>query len=70
MTEHEAKQAAYAAKRAARFSADAKYPTVEYRVFLADGREFIERVIGLSQIAAYWPDAIKIERVDACGGFW
>jgi hypothetical protein len=39
-------------------------------VFLPDGSEKIERVIGLSQIAAYWPDAIKIERVDACGGFY
>ena len=68
MSEHEAKQAAYAAKRAT--VTRAKYPTVEYRVTLPDGSEKIERVIGLSQIAAYWPDAIKVERIDACGGFW
>jgi hypothetical protein len=31
----------------------------------------IERVIGLSMVAAYYPDAWKVERVDATtGGFW
>jgi hypothetical protein len=44
---------------------------IEYRVFLPDGREVIERVIGLSMVAAYYPDAWKVERVDATtGGFW
>jgi len=68
VTDHVRKQREYEAKRLK--VAGAQYQTVEYRVFLPDGTEKIERAIGLSQIAAYWPDAIKIERVDACGGFY
>jgi hypothetical protein len=67
VSEHEAKQAAYAAKRP---KLAEQYPTIEYRVFLPDGREFIERAIGMSVIVAHYPEAIKIERVDAMGGFW
>ena len=67
MTDEE-KQANYAAK-CARTGISA-VPMIDYRVTLPDGAEKIERVIGLSQIAAYWPEAIKIERVDACGGFY
>ncbi len=48
----------------------ADVPLIEYRIYLPDGREVIERVIGLSMVAAYHPDAIRVERVDACGGFY
>jgi hypothetical protein len=68
MTDHDAKQAAYAANRPK--IANPKYPTREYRVTLPDGSEKIERVIGLSQIAAYYPDAIRVELVEEVGGFW
>jgi hypothetical protein len=65
-----AKQSAYEAKRRAATGLKA-VPMIEYRVFLPDGREVIERVIGLSMVAAYYPDAWKVERVDATtGGFW
>jgi hypothetical protein len=67
MSEHERKQAAYAAKRP---KLAEQYPTIEYRVFLPDGREFIERAIGLSVIVAHYPQAWRVERVDAAGGFW
>jgi len=65
---NEEKQAVYAAKRAR--TGMSAVPMIDYRVTLPDGTEKIERVIGLSQIAAYWPQAIKIERVNACGGFY
>jgi len=67
MTDEE-KQANYAAKRAR--TGMSAVAMIDYRVTLPDGSEMIERVIGLSQIAAYWPEAIKIERVNACGGFY
>ncbi len=67
MSEHEAKQAAYAAKRP---KLAEQYPTIEYRVFLPDGREFIERAIGLSVIVAHYPQAWRVERVDMSGGFY
>jgi hypothetical protein len=63
------KQRTYAAKRAA-VTGRTDVPLVEFRVYFADGREIIERVIGWSMVAAYHPDAIRIERVDACGGFY
>jgi hypothetical protein len=68
VSDHEEKQRRYAAKRPK--LAEPKYSTREYRVTLPDGSERIERVIGLSQIAAYWPDAIRVELVEAVGGFW
>ena len=46
------------------------HPTIEYRVTLPDGRELTERVIGLSQIAALYPQAVRVERVSAGGGFY
>jgi hypothetical protein len=68
MTDHIAKQRAYEAKRLR--LADAKYPTIEYRVYLPGGVEKIERAIGLSQVVAHYPEAWRVERVDAAGGFW
>lgn len=62
------KQASYEAKRRA-VTGIAAVPTVEFRVVMRDGTEKIERVIGLSQVAAYWPDAVQITRCD-WGGFW
>lgn len=62
------KQAAYEAKRRHVTRAQAA-ATVEYRVTFRDGREITERVIGLSEIAAYHPDAVRIERMD-WGGFY
>ena len=67
MTDHEAKQAAYAAKRP---KLAEQYPTIEYRVFMPDGREFIERAIGMSVIVAHYPQAWRVERVDMSGGFY
>jgi hypothetical protein len=69
MSDHEAKQAAYAAKRP---KLAEQYPTIEYRVMFRDGSDRIERVIGMSQIAAYWPDAVQVTRLDwdGAGGFW
>ncbi len=69
MSDSKAKQDAYAAKRAA-VTGRTDVPLVEYRIYLPDGREVIERVIGLSMVAAYHPDAWKVERVDRAGGFW
>ena len=69
MSDSKAKQDAYAARRAA-VTGRTDVPLIEYRIYLPDGREIIERVIGLSMVAAYHPDAIRIERVDACGGFY
>lgn len=68
VTDHEQKQAAYAAKRkhATRLE---QVPMVDYRVQFRDGREVIERVIGLSEVAAYHPDAVQITRCD-WGGFY
>jgi hypothetical protein len=62
----EQKQAKYAASRPKLVEA---YPTIEYRVTMRDGTEKIERVIGLSQIAAYYPDAVQVTRTD-WGGFY
>jgi hypothetical protein len=67
MTDHQAKQAAYAAKRP---KLAEQYPTIEYRVFMPDGREFIERAIGMSVIVAHYPQAWRVERVDMSGGFY
>lgn len=63
-------QAAYARKRQTHTGAR----TMElrtYRVVLADGREVVERCIGLSQVAALYPDARVVERVgETKGAFW
>lgn len=67
MTDDLAKQRAYEAKRP-KVGAE-RYPTTEFRVVTRDGRERIERAIGLSQIEAHWPDWVRIERVD-WGGFF
>lgn len=68
MTDAE-KQEKYAASR---HRADIPRPaTVEYRVTLRDGRVFTEHVTGgLTEIAVLWPLAVKVERMDAGGGFW
>jgi hypothetical protein len=66
MSDHERKQREYEAKRP---KLTEQYPTIAYRVFLPDGSEKIERAIGLSQIAAYYPDAVMIQRCDVAG-FW
>jgi len=62
------KQAAYEAKRRGSVP-PTTHATVEYRVTFRDGTEKIERVIGLSEIVAYWPDAVQITRCD-WGGFY
>lgn len=67
MTDDLTKQTAYEAKRRSRVPAT--HQTFEYRVILRGGTEKIERVIGLSEIAAYWPDAVQITRLD-WGGFF
>lgn len=64
----EQKQLAYAAKRAAHTGITAKL--IDYRITLPSGDEKIERLPGLIQAATYYPTAIRIERVDATGGFW
>ena len=68
MSDAAAKQAAYAAQRAANTRLGG-VPMVSYRVVLPDGTERLERVIGLSQIAAMWPEAVRVTRADF-GGFW
>lgn len=47
---------------------DPKCATRAYRVILPDGQDFVERGIGLSQIAAHYPEATMVQRID--GGFW
>lgn len=46
------------------------YPTNLYRVTLPDGTTLEERAIGLSQIAAHYPQAVRVEVVVAVGDFW
>jgi hypothetical protein len=69
MSDHDAKQRAYEAKRPKLVE---QYPTIEYRVFMPDGREFIERAIGMSVIVAHYPQAWRVERVSdgEKGNFW
>lgn len=43
---------------------DTRYATVHYRIIHADGRVTEEHAIGLSQIAAYYPDARAVVRLD------
>ena len=62
------KQAVYAAKRARHGMSTVAM--IDYRVILPDGSEKIERAVSLLQIVKNWPQAIRIERVDACGGFY
>ena len=62
------KQAAYEAKRRAATGL-AAVPMVEYRIVFRDGTEKVERAIGLSQIAAYYPEAVQVTRCD-WGGFY
>jgi hypothetical protein len=50
-----------------------RYATVLYRIWHVDGRVTAERAIGLSQIAAYYPDALSVVRLDEKqpdGAFW
>jgi len=54
------KQAAYAARRAAHTGAK-PYTTHIYLVTLPDGTQVREQVIGLSQVAAYHPQAVRVE---------
>ena len=67
MTDAE-KQAIYQAKRAQ--AGMSTVQTIEYRVILPDGSEKLERAVSLLQIVKNWPQAIRIERVDACGGWY
>lgn len=62
----EQKQAKYAASRP---KLAPTHQTFEFRVTMRDGTEKIERVIGLSEIAAYYPDAVQVTRTD-WGGFY
>ena len=61
-------QAVYAAKRSQHGLSTVQM--IEYRVILPDGSENLERAVSLLQIATSWPEAIRVERVDACGGFY
>lgn len=56
-----------------------QYPTIEYRIYLPNTLPFEEHAIGLSQIAALYPQAVRVEVVDAAvpcvdcpvkGQFW
>lgn len=70
MTCHLSKQAAYAAKRRS-VTGTTAIALRTYRVTFADGAEVFERRIGLSQVAAQWPDAWRVEWVkDESGQFW
>lgn len=62
------KQRAYEAKRRAA-TGMASVPMIEYCVTMPDGTEKTERAIGLSQVAAYYPEAVQITRCD-WGGFY
>lgn len=62
MTDHAAKQAAYARKRQ-KLTGTTTMDLRTYRVTLPDGGEVIERCIGLSQVAAEHPTATKVELV-------
>jgi hypothetical protein len=39
----------------------ATVPTIEFRIWLPDGTVFTERAIGLSIIAAHYPQACRVE---------
>lgn len=70
MNEHEAKQAAYALKRRQRAGVR-EIPLRVYVVTFGDGQQVTERCIGLSQVAAEHPDAVRVEWVDSTvGAFW
>lgn len=69
MTDSKAKQDAYAARRAAH-TGTATRPLVEVRIVFAQKLDRIERHYDLEAAARAHPDAIRIERVDACGGWW
>lgn len=70
MGDHAAKQAAYAQKRR-QHAGLREMPLRLYRVTFADGQQVEERCIGLSQIAAQWPDAKRVEwMADTKGPFW
>ena len=62
------KQRAYEAKRR-EVTGMAAVPMVEFRIIFRDGTEKTERAIGLSQIAAYYPDCVQVSRCD-WSGFW
>ena len=62
------KQRAYEAKRR-EVTRMAAVPMVEFRIIFRDGTEKTERVIGFSQVAAYYPEAVQITRCD-WGGFY
>lgn len=71
MTDHEAKQAAYAAKRAAHTRGTRTLDLRIYRVTLPSGQQLEERCIGLSQVAAEHPEAVRVELVrEERGAFW
>ena len=69
MTDHEAKQAAYAAKRRAATKAPAP-PLVEIRIVFRHALDKIERHASLEAAAKAHPDAKRIEVVSENGGFW
>ena len=71
MSEHQARQARYQAKRQAVTGAT-KMDLRTYRVTLPDGSEVVERCIGLSQVAAEHPEAVKVELVGdkSHANFW
>ena len=63
------KQAAYEAKRR-EVTGQPAVQKFTYRVTLPDGTEVIERVIGLSEIAAYYPQARAVVLLPPVGAFW
>lgn len=65
------KQAAYERMRAEWTRGATKIPLRTYVVTLPDGREVTERCIGLSQVAARWPDARRVVWVgEGVKAFW
>ena len=63
----EQKQARYAASRPK--LGEERYRMEDFRIVFRDGTEKTERAIGFSQIAALYPDAVRLERCD-WGGFY
>lgn len=66
---HEAKQSAYAARRAAVTGRQVE-PTVHIRIVEANGAERVERFRSMAEAGAAYPDAIMLASVEKVGGFW
>jgi hypothetical protein len=67
MNGHLAKQRAYQAKR---LKVGPQVQMSDFRVFMPDGREFVEQAQDMGKIGAAYPDAIMIQNVAKFGGFY